>query len=141
MKRNRALWGMLAAAMVLLPACLDAKELLHYEPAVVRLSGNVVVEPFYGRPNYGEDPEHDEMELSPILILDSPVDVAGDPNDDLNSETVQNVTRMHLVLKSRRQIRELKGHHVALEGTLFHAFSGHHHTDVLMRVEKATIDR
>lgn len=141
MKSKIALRWFAAIAIGIAPIALDAAEVLHYEPARVRLSGNVEIEGFWGPPNFGEDPDHDRIELSPILLLDSPVDVIGDPNDELNFETVRSVTRMHLVLKSSRQVRDLAGHHVVVEGTLFHAITGHHHTDVLMTVEKATIDR
>jgi Domain of unknown function (DUF4431) len=116
-----------------------ANEQLQYEPVPIRLSGNVVIEKYFGVPGYGEDPKPDDIEMSPILILDRPVDVIGNPNDSLNSEMVENVMRMYLVLQSHEQIERLKGHHVVVEGTLFHAHTGHRHTDVLIEVDKAAV--
>ncbi len=113
----------------------SAGEPLPYEPAVVRLSGVIVIEAFYGRPNYGADPENDEIERALILVLDEPVAVQGDPNDNLNSESVDDVRRMHLVVR-HPEIWAKEWQHVVLEGTLFHRFTGHHHTPVLMSADR-----
>ncbi len=113
----------------------SAGEPLHYGPAVVRLSGIIVIEAFFGRPNYGDDPENDEIERSPILVLDEPVVVEGDPDGDFDSESEDDVRRVHLVIIDDA-LWAKKWRHVVLEGTLFHSHTGHHHTRVLMRVNR-----
>jgi hypothetical protein len=52
---------------------------LRYEPAVVKLSGILVMDAYYGPPNYGEEPETDPIEQNWTLKLDQPVDVLADP--------------------------------------------------------------
>jgi hypothetical protein len=103
---------------------------LHYEPEKVTLTGRLVYRVFYGPPNYGENPKTDSRETQPILILDAPVDVVangGDPTD----QTERGVKRITLVGHSTSRFI---GKRIAVEGTLFHANTGHHHTKVLMTV-------
>jgi hypothetical protein len=112
-----------------------AAEPLRYEPVVIRLSGVIVIEAFFGPPGYGEDPENDEIERALILVLDEPVAVQGDPNDSLNSESVDDVRRIHLVIR-HPEIWAKEWQHVVLEGTLFHRLTGHHRTPVLMSADR-----
>jgi len=104
---------------------------LHYEPEKVTLTGRLVYRTFYGPPNYGENPKTDSRETQPILILDSAVDVVangGDPTD----QTERGVKGITLVVE--HSTRRFIGKRIAVEGTLFHANTGHHHTKVLMTV-------
>lgn len=124
----------LLASPLLLSAAL-ALEPLHYEPAVVRLSGVVAVQSFYGPPNYGENPETDTVEWAIILSLDEVVTVLADPNSDLNSGTFNDVQRVQLVIPPGSDFASLAGAHVFVDGTLFQAHTAHHRTEVLMSVE------
>ena len=131
------------------PACSDRRndpreyrkvpnEQLRYEPAVVKLSGILVMDAHYGPPGYGEEPENDEIEQSWILKLDRRVDVIGDPYSDLNSDPVGDVLRVQLVNTSKTKLNEHVAQRVMLEGMLFHSHTGHHHTKVLLQVQKVT---
>jgi hypothetical protein len=113
-------------------------EQLRYEPAVVKLSGILVMDANYGPPGYGEEPENDQIERSWVLKLDRPVDVIGDPQSDLNSESGKDVLRVQLVNASKVKLGEHVAKRVTLEGTLFSAHTGHHHTDVLLTIQKLT---
>ena len=107
-----------------------------YEPAVVELKGKLITKWYYGPPNYGEAPKTDSRELLPILLLSKPVNVRGNPDPNAGppeSVTVENIRRMELVLTIPH--KNMIGKNVIVEGTLFHGFSGHHHTDVLMTVQ------
>jgi uncharacterized protein DUF4431 len=111
------------------------RQQLHYEPEKVTLTGRLVYRTFYGPPNYGENPKTDSRETQPILILDSMVDViasASDPTD----EAERLVKRITLVIHDFKAnpVRPLLGKRVRVEGTLFHANTGHHHTKVLLEV-------
>jgi hypothetical protein len=107
---------------------------LHYEPEKITLKGRVVSRTFYGPPNYGENPKTDSRESQYILILDSTVDVVAgsDPTD----QTERGVKRATLVVNdfAANPVRPLLGRRVLIEGTLFHAITGHHHTRVLITV-------
>jgi hypothetical protein len=115
------------------PATPEApRKQLKYEPEKVTLTGRVVYRTFYGPPNYGETPKLDSRETQPILLLDAPVDVigtAGTANDEFN-QTERGVKAITLV--SDRSLRSLTRQRVVVQGTLFHAHTGHHHTKVLM---------
>jgi len=110
------------------------KQLLSYEPAVVELKGKLIIKTYYGPPNYGENPDTDAKEAMPFLVLDKPVSVRGnpDPKARFDRQTVENVKKIQLVLTLPH--KNLIGAKVIVTGTLFQAFTGHHHTDVLMTV-------
>jgi hypothetical protein len=109
---------------------------LSYEPASVTLSGRVFKKVFPGPPNYESVEEGDEPEAAWILRLAKPICVKADAQFEFNV-AVDNVSDIHLVLSGNQfsQVRRLsrKGT-VILRGKLFHSFTGHHHTEVLMKV-------
>jgi hypothetical protein len=113
-------------------------EQLRYEPAMVKLSGILVMDAYYGPPNYGEEPETDEIEQGWALKLDRPVDVLADPNSDINTEAAEDVWRVQLVAGPKMRLGAHLGQRVMLEGTLFHSHTAHHHTKVLLEVQKVT---
>lgn len=112
----------------------QAKDCRSYEPAVVELKGNLSIKTFFGPPNFGENPSTDSKENSWILSLTSPMNVCAKIDGDPTSgPSVENVRELQLVLPKSR--KELIGKDVIVVGTLFHAHTGHHHTDVLMTVQ------
>jgi hypothetical protein len=110
---------------------------LSYEPASVKLTGRVIRKVFPGRPNYESIKDGDEPEPAWILHLAKPICVKADGKEEFNV-AVGKVSDLHLVLRGKQfsQLRRLrrKGA-VTLTGTLFHSFTGHHHTEVLMEVK------
>ena len=119
-------------ALLFITTASEAKrQELRYETANVTLTGRLVYRTFYGPPNYGETPKTDSRETQAILLLDSPIDVIGTPNDEIN-ETERGVKAITLV--SDRSLRSFVGKRVTVQGKLFHAHTGHHHTKVLMSV-------
>jgi len=116
----------------------DKKEWLDYWPAVVELEGKLSIETFFGPPNFGENPKTDSKERSWILSLNKPINVRGktDPDPGL-STPAENVRNLQLVLSVPR--KELIGKKVIVKGTLFHAHTGHHHTDALMNVQSISL--
>ena len=105
-----------------------------YEPAVVELEGTLVIKTFFGPPNYGEDPETDEKEETRILSLDKPINIRSkDENDPVLGPTESDVREVQLVFDGK--LRKWVGKKLIVKGTLFHAHTGHHHTDVLLAVE------
>src|SRR5260221_12969029 len=114
-------------------------EWLTYEPTVVELKGRLVVKTYFGPPNYGENPKTDSKEELPVLALSKPVNVRGNPDPDAGYEriSVEHIREMELVLAIPHE--RLIGKEVLVKGTLFHAFTGHHHTDVLMDVQSISL--
>ncbi len=121
----------LALAYVAALPAAGQRRVLHYEPEKLTLTGRVVYRTFYGPPGYGENPKTDSRETQDILLLESPVDVIATGNDPTD-QPERKVTRITLVID--HSIRNLIGKRVIIEGTLFHAHTGHHHTKVLMDV-------
>ena len=121
----------LLALLVTTTASVAQSRQLQYETKNVVLTGRIVYRTFYGPPNYGETPKIDSRETQAILLLDSPIDVIGTPNDEID-ETERGVKAITLV--SERSLRSFVGKRVTAQGSLFHAHTGHHHTKVLMSV-------
>jgi|SRR5215831_3746945 len=104
---------------------------LYYQPEKATVTGRIVYRTFFGPPGYGENPKTDSRETQDILLLDSPVDVIRTTHDDWDG-TERRINRITLVLD--HSISHFIGKKVVVAGTLFHAYSGHHHTKILMVV-------
>ena len=109
------------------------RKVLNYEPANVTLTGVVVSKTYYGPPDYGESPKTDSRESQYVLILDSAVDVVGDQSEPTTELGVKRVTLVVNDFKAH-PVENLLGTRVEVQGTLFHASTGHHHTKVLINV-------
>jgi hypothetical protein len=108
---------------------------LHYEPALVRLSGVLEKRTFPGSPGFGASTDKsDKSETAWVLRLVDAICTTG-PGDVNPSE--RDVREVQLVARGNMLTRfqELAGKGVSASGTLFHAQSGHHHTKVLMAVQ------
>jgi len=108
-----------------------------YEPRLVALSGVIRLENRFGPPGYGEDPVQDSKVEIRVLELESPINVKGDPADDINTETVLGVKNIQLVVEE--PIRKYLQKKVTIKGTLFHGHTGHHYTEVLLDVQSINI--
>jgi hypothetical protein len=108
---------------------------LRYGPDTVQLTGRLERHMYYGAPNYGEDPAHDEKEVGFYLGLRSPICAAGGEAASLG-EPHRGVRRVQLVLDSTgyARLRPHLGQTVGLRGTLFPEHTGHHHTPILLDV-------
>jgi hypothetical protein len=136
-KRLIYLGAALAGSMMLatrpsadVPSCLS-----YARP--VQLSGSLVRRTFPGPPNYQSVAAGDLPEIYWLVQLDKPICVDRDADDPMNGPTA-GVTAVQLVLTPEQYniYGNLVGHHLSVEGRLFSAFTGHHHTPVLM--EKVT---
>lgn len=86
-----------------------------YEPAVVRLAGFLVVQEYIGSPDYWA--ANNRIKAKPILILDRPVALRGDPGDERDLPAFGDLYQIPLVI-SDPDIWARLGHQVILEGTL-----------------------
>jgi hypothetical protein len=111
---------------------------LSYEPASVKLTGRTISKVFPGPPNYESVKAGDKPEPAWLLHLAKPICVKADGKDEENV-AVDRVSVIHLVLRGKQfsQLRRLKKKGaVRFTGQLFHAFTGHHHAEVLLRVTR-----
>ena len=112
----------------------------------VTLTGRLVYKTFHGPPNFGESPKSGSRETQPILILDSKVLVTARGNTEGDNRPDELVREITLVAETRgepepeytnafnRLIKRFAYKRVVIEGALFHAETGHHHTKVLVEV-------
>lgn len=118
---------------------------LHYEPAVVQLTGTVKLERHYGPPGFGSSPRSDKVQMVSVLVLSAPVNVAGNPPDPrsrvlTDGTSYQNVSRMQLVFDTPgTSMRGMDGEPVTVTGTLFEKVSGENYTDVLVNVRSLSL--
>ncbi len=105
-----------------------------YEPEIVRLYGRVVEKTFYGPPGYGENPKADSKEKQYILILKTPIEVDSNVENQIE-KNVHEVTIVALDF-TKIPVKKYINKSVMVEGTLFHGFTGHHNTTILITVSK-----
>jgi hypothetical protein len=141
----RLLVGILAVAVLAGRDPSFAAESYHYEPEIVRLSGTVVCEDHFGPPGWGEDPETDRKLVAQILVLDKPIDVIGNPEDEIDTTTYHNVKRIQLAYAPTTALRGVLAcggkRHVSVRGRLYQSHTAYHFTHVLIFVRDATLSR
>jgi hypothetical protein len=126
--------------LILTPArCFETsaqkKQWLSYEPAIVELEGKLTIEWKYGPPNFGENPKTDTKVRVPVLVLAKPVNVHGDQENFPFDVEVKGIRRIQLlVFNLKVPYKQFTGRRVVVAGSLLHAFTGGHYTDVLMNV-------
>ena len=108
---------------------------LHFEPAVVSLTGKLVRQTFASPPNFESIPTGDTAETYWFIELATPACVSGNPADIMNRADALDVKMVQLVLSGDQYATHssLVGKAVTATGSLFSALSGHHHTQVLLR--------
>jgi hypothetical protein len=109
---------------------------LGYEPRVVQLTGVVDTLIRFGAPNYGETPGTDAQLIVPILHLETPISVPADRRSATNDEEVLAATTVQLVLPPGGMTLPIVGSRILVSGTLSHAISGHHYTQLLLSVSR-----
>jgi hypothetical protein len=130
--------GVVTLTLLFAGAAHADEQVLQYEPSVVGLTGVIRMERHYGPPNFGASPKTDLVETVPILILDRPVTVQGNPRSPADADTFSHVTRVQLVVAGpgRNDLTRFLGKHVAATGRLFEKVSGENFTDVLLDVQQ-----
>jgi len=122
-------------AVLLAPTAALAARCLQYEPAKVAVSGVVFARTDWGPPGYGEDPAHDERERHLYVRLDRSLCVLRSYRDDPDDQTERNVRVMELTW-AFGAFPKVQDRHVLMRGHLFHGYDGHHHTRVLLWVDR-----
>jgi hypothetical protein len=110
---------------------------LSYEPAEVTLKGTVSEVTYPGPPNFESIAADDRAETYFILTLAKPVCVAApaDPSYAGGFDTpVDDATEITLVAPDK--VLPRSGTKLSVTGRLFHAFTGEHHTQLLLMVTR-----
>lgn len=112
----------------------------YYEPSVSVIEGTLITRMYYGPPGFGEDPKNDKKLYPYILKLDSPIQVIAKEGDlDVNDSDHTDVREVQVVPMNSNDTKKVKGFlnkRIKIQGTFFSAFTGYHHTDVLIQVDK-----
>lgn len=106
---------------------------LHYGGSPITLSGKVKLQTFFGPPGYGENPDSDSRETQAILLLEKPICVEANPKD--YEEAEQNQRELTLVPLGKENLKDYEENQIMVQGALYHAFNGHHHTPVLIEIK------
>jgi hypothetical protein len=113
-----------------------AQKCVAYEPDTVSLAGTIKRRTFAGAPNYESVARGDQPEQVWVLRLARPICVSASGDQ----EEEKNVSDLQLVFtdaeKEYPRYRSFVGRRVTVNGTLFHAHTGHHHTSVLLTVNR-----
>jgi hypothetical protein len=105
-----------------------------YEPDTVEVTGTLERRVFPGPPNYESVARGDAREVGYYLRLDAPLCVSR--NLDATNVPTAGVRRIQLVLDRAgyERLGPRVGRYLTLTGTLFHAFTGQHHAELLLTV-------
>ena len=110
----------------------------YFEPSVSTIEGKLITRMYYGPPNYGENPDTDAKQYPFILQLYNPIDVIALEDDSFNSDKFE-VTEIQVVPKNKEEtelIEQYINKDIVIQGTLFEAIFGGHHTDVLIKIDE-----
>jgi len=108
-----------------------------YDVEGITLSGKVVLRTFFGPPNFGESPESDARETQALLQLNQPLCTLA--AEEREEQAERNQRLVTLVPLGGLSLKQYAGKHVAVQGSLFHADNGHHHTPVLIAIRQAPV--
>ena len=115
---------------------------LEYGPTV-SLTGRLSSRVFAGPPNYESIKRGDRKETAVILTLETATCTsASETAADTFDVAETGVREVQLVIKTPAQwkaLKRLRGAPVTVTGTLFHAHTGHHRTEVLMIVAELNL--
>lgn len=135
MRRVLTILVLMVLAVVAHPTATRAQRWLSYEPQTVELHGRLVIQSKYGPPNHGEEPKTDQKVKVPVLVLKYAVSVRASQEGGPNSQPVNRIKQIQLAFNdSETSYRNLIGKNVVVTGSLFHAHTGHHYTDVVLTV-------
>ncbi len=135
MKHSLTILLLTVLATVAHPTATQAQRLLSYEPQTVELDGRLIIKSKFGPPNYGEQPKTDQKVKVPVLVLKNAVNVLASQEDGYNSQPVYNTTQIQLAFTdTATTYRNLIGKNVVVTGSLFHAHTGHHYTEAVLKV-------
>lgn len=121
-----------ASSQTVPPRCFE------YEPEAVSVVGRIQRTAFPGPLNYSSIEDGDKREVQWVLHLSRPACVNGKVGDDLNSGSESQIKEMQLVILNQadwKRFAPLVGKSVKVTGTLFHAFTGHHRTSILLTAQ------
>ena len=107
---------------------------------MVRLRGTITQKTFPGRPNYESVEKGDEPENEWILNVDMPLctNKANNDTSDPDHLSEANIGKLELVFMGHQNYdtyRLMLGKTVDVTGSLFHAYTAHHHTTILLQVQ------
>lgn len=122
---------------------LAQTKITYYEPAITTLFGIIHIKDSPGPPNYNNSNKDHAKVTGYYVILDKNIDVQLPPIETPENgmdEPEENIKTVQLVINHRSDWTKLKeNNHVRITSTLFHWFSGHHHTKVLMSVNEVKL--
>lgn len=119
---------------VLTPSLASSSRVVHFYPERITLSGRLEARTKPGPPDWGEHGAKGKQLCAIILVLRSPITVAGDPDSDINSETVSDVSEVQLVGLLQRKPR--LGVETEVSGRLITATTGWAFTKVVLSEAK-----
>ncbi len=128
------------ATAILLIVCfyspVVAQQCLTYGPNIVSLTGRLHSRVFPGPPNYESVKKGDRKETALLLTLAKSICTVGNhpPGFDAPETGIHEIQLVVMESAHWKTIRHVRGKRVRVTGTLFHAFTGHHRTKVLIDV-------
>ena len=134
---------MRAVYLILLLACHGAQshsERIHqYAPHLTHIEGALETRVYPGPPNYESVRKGDAPESIWLLRLSKTIEVRDDGNPTSNNEAEKDVRQLQLILPEgidEKALVRAVGRRVKMSGKLLHALFGHHHSSILLDVQR-----
>jgi len=133
--RGRTFLLLILATLVALTSCVAPIEIHQGSSGKITLNGKLTAKSFYGPPNFGENPATDTKETVRLLSLEKGIDVA---NKDSGS-VVRDIRQIQVFALPSTGIDVFSiapETNVTIVGRILPATTGHHHTAVLLSIER-----
>jgi Domain of unknown function (DUF4431) len=133
----RILRTLVALGTYFVSSIASAEQCLQYEPVTVAIQGSVSLIPAYGPPGFGENPRHDAHEDYLALTLNTSMCVTASSKPQTENVAEGDIKTVQLVFRNSEAFQRAKlwiGKKISVTGSLYHGFTGHHHTTVLLKV-------
>jgi Domain of unknown function (DUF4431) len=121
------------ALFAILPGLAEAAPCVRYGMHTV--SGTIERIMFYGPPNFGEDPKTDEKGFYPVLKLDHGLPMCAEGSDGFANGSVTARKMQMIFIGSNKFRKSWYGKSVEVDGDMFAAQTGWHHTPVMLQVK------
>ena len=121
---------------------INSETIYFYSSTPTTLTGVIKTITYPGPPNYESIKLGDSPEPEAILFLDHSISVLPKPGSNGDFEDpYRRVKQLELVIHSDSGVQVIRGRHVRVSGTFFSRHTGHHHTDVMMEVDRIEVGK
>ena len=123
MKHTVTILALTISVTVFHPTVIHAQRWFSYEPETVEIDGRLVIQS-----------KTDQKVKVPVLVLKDPVSILPGQQEGYYPPVYRTTEIQLAFIDSGTSYKNLIGQYVVVTGSLFHAHTSHHYTDVVLNV-------